>query len=273
MSIHSLVEIGTVQWSKKDIIEELHRFLEVYKSRPVKDNEGGMKAPHMFATWFMVRKLKPKYIIESGVWKGQGTWLLEQAAPDAQIFSIDPKLHYRKYIGDKVTYYDDDFSTIDWSEIGDKENALLFFDDHQNALTRLKQSRAFGFKKIIFEDNYPVKHGDCYSLKKAFSDAGLSPTSAPRSLRSKLKQLLKPAKTENIPPNSEDRHYLEANLKTYYEFPPIFKKEKTRWGDAWNEENYPTKPPLLNAARKEEYKTYFDEAAFYTWICLVELKD
>jgi len=42
----------------------------------------------MFASWFMARQLDPEVIIESGVWRGQGTWLLEQACPRAQIISM-----------------------------------------------------------------------------------------------------------------------------------------------------------------------------------------
>ena len=127
----------------------------------------------MFAVWFMVKQLSPDLIVESGIWKGQSTWLLEKACPDAKLVSIDLNLGRRQYISDHAIYSDKDFSEHDWSDVTDR--SLVFFDDHQNAYKRLQQCKWFGFKHIIFEDNYPVKQGDCYSLKKAFSNAGFEP--------------------------------------------------------------------------------------------------
>ena len=154
-------------WTRDEIKKSIPEFLELYKHRPIDYNDGGMLAPHMFATWFMMRQMQPKTVIESGVYKGQSTWLIEQTVPDAEVFSIDIKLSQREYISKNVTYFDQDFSTIDWSFVEDKENTLLFFDDHQNAVVRLQQVNDFGFQYCIFEDNYPIGKGDCMSLKKA----------------------------------------------------------------------------------------------------------
>ena len=62
------------KWKSAEITELINEFSELYETRPIKDNSGGMKSPHMFPAWFVVKKLKPKVLIESGVWKGQGTW-------------------------------------------------------------------------------------------------------------------------------------------------------------------------------------------------------
>lgn len=91
-----------------------------------------MKSPHMFATWFMLKKLNPTTVIGSGIWKGQSTWLIEKALSNAKVYSIGLNLERLYYKSDNVTYFDKDFSLL----IGlkeDKENTLLFFDDHQNA--------------------------------------------------------------------------------------------------------------------------------------------
>ena len=56
----------------------LNEFYQLYLQRPIKDNSGGMKSAHMFNTWFILKALQPAYIIESGVWMGQGTWLLRK---------------------------------------------------------------------------------------------------------------------------------------------------------------------------------------------------
>ena len=73
--------------------ESLPEFIEVYRRRPIRDNAGGMGLNHSFATWFILRQMQPRLVVESGVWRGHSTWLIEQAAPDAEIVAI--VRHYR----------------------------------------------------------------------------------------------------------------------------------------------------------------------------------
>jgi hypothetical protein len=169
------------------------------------------------------------------------------------------------------------------------ENSLVFFDDHQNAYKRLQQCKWFGFKHIIFEDNYPPSQGDCYSLKKAFSHAGFEPgnsiaiKNAESVVKRKLQKLigkigitpitLTPQyESVRVPPNSHDAKMIERNVETYYEFPPVIKTEKTRWGDDWDDINYPTSEPLFKELKLPEMQIFLDEAIYYTWICYVKLK-
>ena len=106
----NLKEIGSPPWTREEILACLDEFSALYSRRPIKDNQGGMKAPHMFAVWFMVRKLAPDLVVESGIWKGQSTWLLEQACPDARLVSIDLNLGHREYVSKTAVYLDKDFS-------------------------------------------------------------------------------------------------------------------------------------------------------------------
>lgn len=274
----SIVTIGQVPWSREDMIRKLEEFSSLYDDRPIKDNTGGMLSPHMFLIWFALQALKPKVVIESGVWLGQGTWFFEKACPDAQLYCIDPILNRVQYRSDRAEYFDRDFSTIDWRQLP-KDETVLFFDDHQNAYERVKTAKWFGFKRLIFEDNYPPLQGDCYSLKKAFAHLGFKFTPAySQSLKSKLKRKLLAVlgvtdyNYREIPPNDVDAQYLRQNLEVYYEFPPIFKAERTRWGDLWNDENYPTPEPLLSSVEKEYQQRYMDEAIYYTWMGYIRLK-
>ena len=104
--------IGSVDWSKEDLVNSLEEFLQVYDERPIRCNEGGMTSTHMFVTWFLSKRLNPKYIIESGIWKGQSSWLLETVCPNAKIVSIDPELQLRQYISPKIQYTATDFKCI-----------------------------------------------------------------------------------------------------------------------------------------------------------------
>jgi len=234
-----LTTIGVPPWTENDIKNKLDEFAELYKKRPIKNNAGGMKAPHLFASWFIIQHMKFENIIESGVFKGQGTWAFELANPSAKIFSIDILLKQRVYISDKVTYYDADFCTQNWDDLN-RENTLCFFDDHINAFERTKYLLKNNFKYAIFEDNYPTGEGDVISLKQKFDI------------------------------DDEDSSYLRTIVKTYYEFPPIIKLEKNRWKKEWD--GYPTKSPILSSVEKDLYQVYEDEADNYTWLCYVELK-
>lgn len=277
----NLIEIGTPPWTRSEIQQSIDEFSIIYSERPIKDNQGGMKAPHMFALWFMVRQLSPDLIIESGVWKGQSTWLLEKACPDAKLISIDLNLGNREYISDNAIYLDRDFSEQDWSEVTNR--SLVFFDDHQNAYKRLQQCKWFGFRHVIFEDNYPVLQGDCYSLKKIFANAGFEPAHSQQRIinnsfvSKRLRSLtgligLSPIEEVKVEPNNMDSRMVRKHLDIYYEFPPVFKTSVTRWGDKWDDSLYPTPEPLLQEVTKLSHNAFFDEAVHYTWICYAKLK-
>lgn len=285
--MNEVVSIGTPPWTRAQMLEHLEEFAALYAERPIRDNQGGMKSPHMFAVWFMAKMLSPDLIVESGIFKGQSTWLLEKACPEARLISIDPCLEYREYISNRATYTNKDFSEQDWKGISDR--SLVFFDDHQNAYKRLQQCDWFGFKHIIFEDNYPASQGDCYSLKKAFSHAGFAPENSKlshssKSVRAKVGKKLakicgiKPLEltpqydSVKVAPNDCDAAMLRRHLDVYEEFPPIIQREKTRWGDDWAAPHYPTPEPLLTDPAHPLYATFAEEAAIYTWICYARLK-
>lgn len=281
------MKIGNPPWSRNEILASLDEFLTIYGDRPIKDNQGGMQAPHMFAVWFMAKKLSPDFIIESGIWKGQSTWILEKACPQAKLVSIDLNLKRREYISNNAIYSDRDFSEQDWSNIV-KDRTLVFFDDHQNAYKRLQQCKWFGFKHIIFDDNYPSSKGDCYSLKKVLANAGFQPAGSQQALvlsnflirginkLARLSKIMPRYLTPQyegsiIPPNDFDSNMLQKNLDIYYEFPPVYKTERTRWEDEWND-SYPTPEPLLEQPVKPLQNIFLDEAMSYNWVCYAKLK-
>lgn len=234
------ITIGTPPCTREELYGALEEFAELYKNRPIDNNDGGMKAPQMFAAWFMAKKLQPTAIIESGVFLGQGTWCFEKACPSAKIICIEPNMERVKYRSENAIYTIEDFSKIDWKKHVDCETTLCFFDDHQNALSRLEIATPQGFRHLMFEDNYPVTQGDCVSLKTILEEG------------------------------SSDKESANKYILSYYEFPPPVKGEKTRWGDDWTDEVYPTHAPLITE-RTEDFEDYFDGYENYTWICYAQV--
>ena len=68
-----------------------------------------MKIDHCYAL-FCLLKIQPKYVIESGVWKGQTTWLIKEALKNSKIYSIDIDLSQRDLIYKDVKYLDKDIA-------------------------------------------------------------------------------------------------------------------------------------------------------------------
>jgi len=244
------------------MLEQLGAFADVYERRPFKDNAGGMSSAHLFHFWFLMRQLQPGAIIESGVWRGLGTWFIEQACPQAEIYCIDINWKNLCYRSSRATYLSEDIARHDWSSL--PAESLVLFDDHVNAVDRFRLSVQRGFRHVIFEDNYPPGRGDCYSIKQALAHAGHR---AP-GFKASIKRLIGRARA--VAANAADAEYILANADVI-ELPPIFKRANTRWGDPWDD-RYPTPEPLLRKVAMPYQQVYFDEADGYTWICYARLK-
>tara|TARA_B110000971_G_C19966724_1_gene480595 strand:- start:251 stop:1108 length:858 start_codon:yes stop_codon:yes gene_type:complete len=275
------------EWSNEEIKAEIENFIEIYSERPIKNNEFGMKFPHMFAFYFILKKMKPEFVIESGVYKGQSTWLIERILPNTRILSIDIKLHYREYISNKAEYSNLDFKFQDFSKI-DPEKTLAFFDDHQNSLERLKECKWFGIKHVIFEDNYPTNKGDFYSLRQIISGTGFKIHK--NIFYERLKGIMifllfqfnsffkekyplidhHRFRANHVAPNITDLKYLNKNIEIYYEFPPIFKPIKSLTENI-EYDNYKIDEPLLGDEKKNKYQIAFDEKDHYNWFTYLRL--
>jgi len=244
------------KFKREELLKHIDEFYELYMNRPIKENGGGMKSAHMFPSWFIIKTMMPEFIIESGVWKGLGTWIFEKASPNSKIISIDPNPQYKEYVSENVVYQTTDFLKTNWDFLN-KNNVLLFLDDHQNSIERIRYANSIGIKKIIVEDNYPYCQGDCYSPKKVMS---------------KRKYVIDSKGIRNWFENNEDDYeFLTGNINYYQEFPPLFKDQITRWGDEWDCEKYPTEKQLLGEELKDKYQIFFNERKDYTWICYLEL--
>jgi hypothetical protein len=243
------------RFKKEEILNYLDEFYSIYSDRPIIDNSGGMKSSHLFPLFFYLKKMKPKLIIESGVYKGQGTWMMRKCCPESKIISIDLDLTQIIYKDDKTMYHNRDISEIDlkvYLENFNPEEVLVFFDDHQDFNKRIDFLTKNKIKNVIYEDNYPFDQGDCISPKKIIGSGDFYVNSK--------KYILE----------ESEKNFIRSKILHYEEFPPIFRDDKTRWGNDWT---YETRESLLNKDLSNKYSNFYSERFDYTWICYLEIEN
>jgi len=274
----------------EQLLDLLPEFLALYARRPFPSNDGGMAFNHSFALFATIHTLEPELIIESGIWRGHSTWLIEQAAPDTPIVCFDPVQSRIEHHAANATYHSHDFADHDWSKT-ETADALCLFDDHQNAMARLIDMRWWGFRHALFDDNFPCGRGDAYSLRKARSGCGhpgltIWPYSK-GGLKHRIRRVIdERALRKFMPrqfmlrdPNDVDKAALKRNLDVYYEFPPVLRRETTRWGDSWTGPNesepalleMESLPPAFEALRELADVDDYDHFS-YVFMCYAHLR-
>jgi len=264
-------------WKYDEIINEIKIFTNLYDGRPIKDNIGGMRFSHAFALYFILKKTKPDLIIESGVFKGQSTWLIEKTLPSSKLICLDIDLSKRVYISKKARYSNLDFKFHDFSEI--PENTMVLFDDHVNHIERIREANFFKIKNIVLEDNYSSELGDFQTIKQCYENHSfkhkLSIPSILKTFFLFVKILLKKIVVSNYNASYDlyllrnrirdyDLHNNEFNninkiIETYYEFPPI------------NIDKPNSEKPII-VKENEMFKKYYAELKYYNHITYIKLK-
>jgi|TARA_B100000959_G_C14885251_1_gene584314 hypothetical protein len=272
---------GQANWDNNDILEELENFIKLYEKRPIKNNKGGMLFTQMFYFYFILRKINPELVIESGIYKGQSTWLIENTLPNSEIIALDIDLNQREYISKKAFYSSKDFRFHNFSKI--PNNTLVFFDDHVNHVERIIESNFFNIKNIILEDNYSPGSGDFQTLKQIYNNSTFNHNPGILSLIKTsiffntitLKKIFNKnynAKVDidkiskRIRDGNDEKNWFEniSNLiDCYYEFPPLTKYENLI------EDQVSGKPLLENIP--ENLKIYLNQIKEYNFFTYIKL--
>lgn len=238
-----------MNYSEKDL---LHFRTHVWEPGFSK-NGGGMGAPDLFSLYFVLNKLKPRIVIESGVWNGISTKLIRKVLPDATILCLDPRdipatgfkdvhPHTHYYVGKHFV----DFKDLNVQQY-DPKDIFCFFDCHQNAYLRLLQCQDKKITKVLLNDNYPVKCGSHFTIEQLLHTDNRHYTVA-----------------------ETDRTALLQTLETYHIFPNVFPGNITTMEGSfpcasfWTRtQKSPTLSPLL--------RIFQDERNTYRWNTFVQL--
>ena len=151
--------------------DDLRTFVRDVWDDGLAENTGGMGAPDLFTLYVALKTLRPKVVVESGVFNGISTRLIRRVLPEATIICLDPRaIDAFGYVdaSERTTYHIArdfvDFEKLDLSAYN-RDEVLVFFDDHQDAYDRVLQSAAKGITDVFFNDNYPLDSGGHYTLE------------------------------------------------------------------------------------------------------------
>lgn len=128
------------------------RFYDLAPRSPVTAKKGGNGFNGSLQIFALASLLQPKVVIESGVFRGQTTWVLRQACPSASIFCFDVDLSNLVYKDREAIYSEADWAEFDLSSLPTADT-LAFFDDHIDQGRRVLEAKQRGIKQLLFDDN------------------------------------------------------------------------------------------------------------------------
>ena len=137
---------------QRDVIE----FAQLIQRCPVEQGTGGCGFNGGLMLFLIARRLQPKVVIESGVFRGYTTWVLRQALPDAALFCFEPRPDQIRHRDPQAVYSEHDWSRFDFSGV-DLSGCLAFFDDHVDQVRRAEECAQRGVGHALFDDSFPVQ--------------------------------------------------------------------------------------------------------------------
>ena len=173
-------DVDTLRNKVQDFMKLYSEFIKIFG-----ENHGGMSCVDLFSFWYTVDIMKPKIVIESGVFQGGSTWFIRKTVPNAKLFCFDPMVpqYIDKtkdsngndlalyFVGEKFKDFKD-VNLLDYgvtkSQLSDE--CLAFFDCHTNGIERLIQSSKLGIKHVLLNDNYPEGCGGHLTLEHIKSE-------------------------------------------------------------------------------------------------------
>jgi hypothetical protein len=144
--------IAALGVSREAVRTATGEFFRLYPGRPVADNSGGSGFADCFWLYTAARLLDPQLVVESGVYRGQTTWLLRQACPQARLHAVDIALEALRFRDPSTHYHQGDWTELALERV-DSDRALVFFDDHVSQARRLREAYDRGFRTLLFDDD------------------------------------------------------------------------------------------------------------------------
>ena len=143
-----------INFKRKFLMQAIKNYEKIFRSNLVNNLNlnGGMGFNNGLILFLVISYLNPKIMIESGVWRGFTTMLLDEAtADDAKILCFDINLSRIEYKPKKATYYSSDIEET--SKINFHNIDLAFFDDHVSHYDRLRFCLLNKINAVVLDDD------------------------------------------------------------------------------------------------------------------------
>ena len=135
-----------------------------YKKNPIHYNNGGNGFNNsLFFYTFLKTVKKCKLVIESGVWKGYMSYVIDHALKDSFKLKFDISFNKLIYKSLKSKYIENDINTFNFEKFKSSlPNSIAFFDDHCSQLDRFLKCHNLKIPNMVFDDdiNFETIHSD-----------------------------------------------------------------------------------------------------------------
>ena len=137
------------------LLKNIDRYDEIFRTVKIRDLNGGMGYNNGLIFYILISHFQPKKVLESGVWRGFSTFLLDDATlSDSKLFCFDINLGNRKVFSKKASYFESDLMLVD--EVDFSSIDFAFFDDHVSIYDRLQFSLENKIEVVIVDDDVSV---------------------------------------------------------------------------------------------------------------------
>tara|TARA_Y100000588_G_scaffold252234_1_gene266808 strand:+ start:1133 stop:2008 length:876 start_codon:yes stop_codon:yes gene_type:complete len=146
--------------SESGIQKDIFLFDTIFRECPISSLSGGMGYNNGLFCFCLIRAIQPDKVIESGVWRGYSTYLIDKSTSEkSSILSFDINLSLIEWRSSKASYHNYDLSEYDKPING---KILALFDDHVSHFDRIKYCHDKNIEFIILDDDVSVEtvHSD-----------------------------------------------------------------------------------------------------------------
>ena len=150
-----------IEFKKTKLLNSIERYEEIFRNSKIRDLNGGFGFNNGLFFYVLISHFQPKKILESGVWRGYSTFLIDEATPiESKILSFDINLDKREFISKKASYFESDLSLV--SDVNFSKVDFALFDDHVSIYDRLKFCLKNEIEIVVVDDDLSVSqvHSD-----------------------------------------------------------------------------------------------------------------
>jgi hypothetical protein len=136
-----------------DLTSALRPFYQQFLDSPFRGQGGGSRFNNLAWLYLIAKAMKPRFVIDSGTFRGASAWAFSLAG--VKVYSFDIDLSRLAYRTNSVVYTESDWTAFDWDGF-DFSNSLIYFDDHLDQVRRLIEASQRGIPLAIFDDDFPL---------------------------------------------------------------------------------------------------------------------